>query len=209
MTFLSREDAGRQLAEELLERHLQVDLVLGLPRGGVVVAAEVAQALHKPLDVLVVRKLGHPRHREYAIGAIAEGGVVLLHQDAIEGSFVRKSELDEVIAEEKQRLDDYRSKFHRTPSYLKGRRIVLVDDGIATGATTEVAVKAARQLGAREITVAAPVASTSAAHRLRQVADKVIALLIDPGFMAVGQYYDVFDQTTDEEVLALLHAPTV
>jgi putative phosphoribosyl transferase len=84
-----------------------------------------------------------------------------------------------------------------------------VDDGIATGATTEVAIKAARQLGAREIVVAAPVASTSAAHRLRQVADKVIALLIDPGFMAVGQYYDVFDQTTDEEVLALLHAPTV
>jgi len=169
----------------------------------------LAQVLHKPLDVLVVRKLGHPRHREYAIGAIAEGGVVLLHQDAIKASLVGRGELDEVIAEEKQRLVDYRTKFHRTPLHLKGRRVVLVDDGIATGATTEVAVKAARQQGASKVVVAAPVASTSAAHRLRQVADEMIALEIDPGFMAVGQYYEVFDQTTDEEVLALLHAPTV
>lgn len=197
------------MAEDLVQRDLQVDLIVGLPRGGVVVAAEVAHALHKPLDVLVVRKIGHPRHREYGIGAIAEGGVVLLHQDAIRESFVSKDELDEVIAEENQTLANYRARFHEASLYVKGKRVILVDDGIATGATTEVAVKAARKLGATSIIVAAPVASTSAYHHLSRVADEVIALLIDPGFMAVGQYYDEFDQTTDEEVIALLHAPTV
>src|SRR5438552_17925694 len=129
LMFLSREDAGRKLAHALLEQQLQADLVLGLPRGGVVVAAEVARLLHLPLDVIIVRKIGHPRHREFAVGALAEGEVVVLDQKAIEGTRVVDREMEEVIAEEKERLQDYRLKFRGTTSpVLEGKRVILVDD---------------------------------------------------------------------------------
>ena len=205
MVFASREDAGQRLGQRLKEQGVQADLVLGLPRGGVVVAAEVARALHLPLDVLIVRKIGHPWFREFAVGALAEGGVVVLDEAAIGRNPVARAELEEVIEEEKQRLQHYQAAFHHAgPSSLATKIVLLVDDGLATGATTEAAVLSAKKQNARQVIVAAPVASTHAVERLRRVADDVIVLWADPDFDAVGRYYEHFSQTTDEEVLELL-----
>jgi predicted phosphoribosyltransferase len=207
MTFSSREEAGQELGQTLVRREVQVDVVLGLPRGGVVVAAEVARTLQKPLNALVVRKIGHPRHREYALGALAEHGVVVLDQAAVEQTRVNRAELDQVIAEETARLEKYQSRFHRADGPdLAGKTVLIVDDGLATGATTEAAVLSAKKQGARRVIVGAPVASVNAVDRLRRVADDMLVLTVDPDFMAVGQYYSEFPQTSDEEVVALLHA---
>lgn len=207
VTFSSREEAGRELGYDLAHRGVQPDVVLGLPRGGVVVAAEVAQALHRPLDVLVVRKIGHPRFREFAVGALAENEIVLLDKTAMCDSHVTRSDLDEIIAEETGRLHDYETKFHRDGRLpLSGKCVLIVDDGLATGATTEAAVLSARKQNAAKVIVAVPVASSQAVDRLRTIADEVISLMIDPDFSAVGRYYTVFPQTDDEEVMALLHA---
>ncbi|HVU99860.1 MAG TPA: phosphoribosyltransferase family protein [Verrucomicrobiae bacterium] len=204
--FESREDAGRQLALFLRSQAIDADLVLGLPRGGVVVAAEVSRALNCPLGVLVVRKIGHPYHREFAVGAIAEAGVVLLDEHA-SGLSAWRAELDEVVREEQARLRDYQQKFHEgTATDPRGKAALIIDDGLATGATTEAAVLSARKQGARRITVAAPVASTNAVERLRNQADTIRVLIADPAFEAVGQYYESFPQTTDEEVIELLHS---
>jgi predicted phosphoribosyltransferase len=207
MTFASREDAGKRLGQWLRDKGVQPDLVLGLPRGGVVVAAEVAHFLNVPLDVLIVRKIGHPLHREFAVGALAEGGVVILDEAVIGSNPIIRVELDEIIEEEKQRLQVYQSRFHQnqTPS-VASRTVLLVDDGLATGATTEAAVLSAKSQGARRVVVAAPVASTHAVERLCPIADEVLVLWIDPDFDAVGRYYESFSQTTDEEVLGLLKA---
>jgi putative phosphoribosyl transferase len=205
MVFASRQDAGRQLGERLRQQGVEADLVLGLPRGGVVVAAEVAQALKVPLDVLIVRKVGHPMHREFAVGALAERDVVVLDQAVIGTNPIVRAELCEVIEEEKQRLRSYENRFHGAAAHeLAQKTVVLVDDGLATGATTEAAVLSARKQHARRIIVAAPVGSANAVERLRRVADEVIVLFVDPDFDAVGRYYDSFSQTTDEEVLELL-----
>jgi predicted phosphoribosyltransferase len=205
MMFASREDAGVRLGHCLQEQGVRADLVLGLPRGGVVVAAAVARALHLPLEVLIVRKIGHPRHREFAVGALAEGGVTVLDEGIIGTNAVIRAELQEIIEEEKERLRGYQARFHpQGAPDLTGKAVVLVDDGLATGATTEAAVLSARKRNARGIVVAAPVASTNALERLAPVADEVRVLCVDPDFDAVGRYYDVFSQTTDEEVLELL-----
>lgn len=203
--FASRRDAGRQLGLMLRGEGIEVDLVLGLPRGGVIVAVEVARELQRRLDVLIVRKIGHPFHREFAVGALAEPDVVILDEHSLGSGPLVRSELEGVIAEETQRLKEYRAKFHTAgvPD-LTGQRVVLVDDGLATGATTEAAVLAAKKRGAAGITVATPVASVAAFDRLKRVADEVKALWVDADFEAVGQYYEVFDQTSDEEVLAAL-----
>lgn len=207
MVFTSREEAAERLGRRLKEDRVPADLVLGLPRGGVVVAAGVARVLQLPLDVLIVRKIGHPLHREFAVGALAEGDVVVLDEAVIGSNPIVRVELERVIAEEKERLESYQNRFHRIqPLNLAHKSVLLVDDGLATGATTEAAVRSARDQGARWITVAAPVASSSAVERLQKVADDVSALLIDPDFDAVGRYYDTFSQTTDEEVLGLLKA---
>jgi predicted phosphoribosyltransferase len=207
MTFASREEAGWKLGCRLREEGVAVDLVLGLPRGGVVVAAEVARALQRPLDVLIVRKIGHPGYREFAVGALAEPDVVILDAVSLERNPAARAQLEVVIAEETQRLRQYQAQFHRAGGLdLSGKAVLLVDDGLATGATMEAAVLAAQKQNARKITVAVPVASTNAVDRLAQVADEVTALLADPGFEAVGQYYAEFSQTSDREVLALLEA---
>src|SRR5881227_1475436 len=196
--FESREDAGRKLGEYLRQEGVQADLVLGLPRGGVVVAAEVAHVLGAPLDVLIVRKIGHPLHREFAVGALAEGGVVVFDEVAGQGNAGARAALEEIVKEERQRMRAYESKFHLDgPPQLHGKAVLLVDDGLATGATTEAAVVSARQQNARSVIVAAPVASTNAVDRLKRVADDVRVLWVDPEFDAVGRYYDVFSQTTD------------
>jgi predicted phosphoribosyltransferase len=203
--FASREDAGLRLGRYLLEQRVRADLVLGLPRGGVVVAAGVARALHLPLDVLVVRKIGHPQQREFAVGALAENGVVVLDESVVGSNPIVRAELEEVIQEEKERLRSYEARFHpKGAPDLKGKAVLLVDDGLATGATTEAAVSSARKRNASTIVVAAPVASTTAADRLARVADEVRVLCEDPAFDAVGRYYEVFSQTTDEEVLEVL-----
>ena len=189
------------------EDGVQADLVLGLPRGGVIVAAEVAHILEAPLDVLIVRKIGHPLHREFAVGALAEGGVVVFDEIASRANTNARAGLEEIVEEEKHRMQAYQAKFHLDgPPQFVGKSILLVDDGLATGATTEAAVISARRRNARSVIVAAPVASTNAVHRLKQVADDVRVLWMDPDFDAVGRYYDVFSQSTDEEVLDLLRA---
>jgi len=173
----------------------------------VIVAAEVARILGAPLDVLIVRKVGHPLHREFAVGALAEGEVVVLDEEVIGTNPIIRHELQDVLEEEKDRLRAYESRFHGAgPLSLANKVAALVDDGLATGATTEAAVLSARKQNAQRVIVAAPVASTHAVERLRKVADEVLALHVDPGFDAVGRYYDLFAQTTDEEVLALLKA---
>jgi predicted phosphoribosyltransferase len=205
LIFASREDAGERLGLGLQEQGVRADLVLGLPRGGVVVAAGVAHALHLPLGVLIVRKIGHPRHREFAVGALAEGGVIVLDEEVIGQDLVIRAELQEVIQEEKKRLRAYQTRFHpHGAPGLKDKLVLLVDDGLATGATTEAAVLSARKQNARAIVVAAPVASTHALDRLARIADEVRVLCVDPNFEAVGQYYEAFPQTTDEEVVELL-----
>jgi len=205
--FASREDAGQKLARFLRQQAVAVDLVLGLPRGGVVVAAEVARELQVPLDVLIVRKIGHPLHREFAVGALAEDGVVVLDDAVIGNNPIVRTELAEIIEEEKGRLRSYQGRFrHGSLQNMVGKAVLLVDDGLATGATTEAAVLSARKQGARFIAVAAPVASTNAMQRLERLADSVVVLWVDSEFDAVGRYYEVFSQTTDEEVLGLLKA---
>ncbi len=205
MMFASREDAGQKLGRCLFEQRVRADLVLGLPRGGVVVAAAVAHVLRLPLGVLIVRKIGHPWHREFAVGALAEGDVTLLDESVVGPNQQVRAELESIIEEEQGRLRAYQARFHpKGAPPLADKTVLLVDDGLATGATTEAAVLSARKQNARTVVVAAPVASTHAVERLAGVADEVRVLCVDPAFDAVGQYYEVFDQTTDEEVLELL-----
>jgi len=207
MTFASRTEAGQRLGWYLVEQNVQADLVLGLPRGGVVVAAEVARILKCPLDVLVVRKIGHPAHREFAVGALAEENTLVLDEEVINRTGVSPADLKEVLAEETERLTEYQARFLRANRpLLKDKIVLIVDDGLATGATTEAAVRSAKNRGAAQVIVAAPVASDNAVERVGRVADKVIALGVDPEFDAVGRYYRSFPQTTDEEVQAILRA---
>ena len=206
MMFASREDAGQRLGQYLKEKGTQAELVLGLPRGGVIVAAQVAHTLQVPLDVLVVRKIGHPWHREFAVGAMAEKGVVVLDEQVIGRNPLIRMELNEIIEEEKERLNAYQARFRQEPLDVTGKAVLLVDDGLATGSTTEAAVLSAKKQQAAQVIVAAPVGSTSAIERLKRVADEVCVLWPDPEFDAVGRYYEAFSQATDEEVIDLLRA---
>jgi putative phosphoribosyl transferase len=207
MRFHSRLEAGHWLGERMRTIGVAADLVLGLPRGGVVVAAEVARCLGCPLATLVVRKIGHPHHRELAVGAIAEPDVVVHDEESLHWSPPSHAELDAVEAEEIRRLRHYQRLFHPAGlPELAGKIVWLVDDGLATGATMEAAVRAARRREALQVKVAVPVASTHAAARITRLADEVIALEVDAGFMAVGRYYLEFAQVNDGEVVALLKA---
>ena len=207
MTFASRQDAGQKLGRHLLNEVADVDVVVGLPRGGVVVAAEVAHLLQRPLEILVVRKIGHPQHREFAVGALAENDVVLLNEKVIDSNETMRAELFDIIREEQERLSQYRRKFHQAQRInFCDQAVLLVDDGLATGTTMEAAVLSARRQGARKVMVAVPVGSTNAIVHLQSVADAVFSIVTDPGFQAVGAYYETFSQTADEEVLDLLRA---
>jgi len=207
MSFASRQDAGQELARHLLNEGVQVDVVVGLPRGGVVVAAEVAHGLHAPLDVLIVRKIGHPLHREFAVGALAENDVVLLNEHALGANETARAMVADVIREEQERLLQYKHAFHHDPEVdFCDKTVLIVDDGLATGRTMEAAVMAARRKGAKEVMVAVPVASATAVKHLEWVTNGVFALISDPGFEAVGAYYESFSQTSDDEVVQLLRA---
>lgn len=205
--FSNRQDAGRQLASCLGEYANRPGVtVLGLPRGGVPVAAQVAASLHAPLDVLVVRKLGVPGQPELAMGAIAEGGAQVRHHDLIADIGLSTREVDHAVAvqqiELERRVHLYRGDRARLP--LRGRTVVLVDDGLATGATMEAAIASVRGHDPREVIVAVPVGAADTCRRLRAQADAVVCPRCPGHFGAVGQWYDDFAQTTDDEVTALL-----
>lgn len=210
-TFADRHDAGVVLADALAAYRDAPDvIVLGLPRGGVPVAWEVASALHAPLDVLVVRKLGAPRWEELAIGAIAGGGLVVLNEDVVRSLRIGDEQLarvtDKEAAEVGRREQAYRGG--RPPIELAGKTVILVDDGIATGASMRAAVRAIRAASPAKIVVAVPVAPPSACRRVAEVADDFVCIWAPPSFMAVGEYYRDFRQTSDDEVRKLLATPT-
>ncbi|HEU0273144.1 MAG TPA: phosphoribosyltransferase [Candidatus Udaeobacter sp.] len=205
--FLNRVDAGQRLAQKLTAYANRKDvLVLALPRGGVPVAAEVAKTLNVPLDVFVVRKLGLPFHPELAMGAIASGGVRVFNGDVVNSLRIPDEVIDSVSAQEFAELQR-REKAYRNdlpPPEVEGKTIILVDDGIATGSTMLAAIAALRQLNVAHIVVATPVVPASTYCEIRRVADEVVAAMIPEDFHAVGQWYEDFSQTSDDEVRKLL-----
>lgn len=204
--FSDRREAGQRLAEALAHLRDSQPLVVGLPRGGVVVAAEVASKLAADLDVLVVRKIGAPGQQELGLGAIAEGGVLLLNKPLMSQLRVTRDQLQATIDAENEelqrRLDHYRGD--REPIDVTGRTVVVVDDGLATGGTARVAAGALRHLGAGSIILAVPVGSSATVKELKTVFDDVVCLSTPPMFFAISQSYDNFQQTSDEEVMAIL-----
>ena len=208
-TFQDRQDAGVQLAAELApSANDPAVLVLGLPRGGVPVAYEVARALHAPLDVFVVRKLGVPGHRELAMGAIASGGVRVLNRDVIESLQISAPIIDAVAAYEQTELERQQRAYRGDVPFpdLASRTVIIVDDGLATGSTMRAAVRALRQSGPVRIVVAVPVGAAETCRSLRDEADEVVCAIVPQDFHAVSLWYDEFSQTTDQEVRRLLEA---
>lgn len=209
MIFRDRMAAGRMLAA-LLDEYADRDdtIVLALPRGGVPVAREIALALRAPLDVLVVRKLGIPWQPEFAAGAIAPGGVLVLNHQAEAEIPELKRLLEPVLAQERRELARREAAYRRGRQALDvaGRTVILVDDGIATGATIEAAAVALHAMNARSIVIAVPVAPPEATRRLARHADRIVCPEQPADFMAVGQYYEEFPQLTDAEVVRLLAA---
>src|SRR5438309_392757 len=205
--FSNRAEAGRQLAEKLDKYAGRKDvIVLGLPRGGVPVANEVAKRLRAPLDVFLVRKLGVPGFEELAAGAIASGGVRVLNDDVMRAIPHADMAIEAVTARETAELERREQIYRegRPPPELRGRIVILVDDGLATGATMRAAVKALRQSGAARIVMAVPVGPPDTCRELEQEADEAICLSTPVFFQAVGQYYEDFSQTSDEDVRELL-----
>jgi putative phosphoribosyl transferase len=208
MWFTDRRDAGRRLAAALVGRDLESPLVLGLPRGGVPVADEVAAVLRAPLDVLVVRKLGSPHHPELALGALGPDRVVVWNDDVLRGVAPPRAAVEAVVARETAELGRREARFRagRPPLDVGGRVVVVVDDGIATGATARAAVAWLRGRGASRVVVAAPVGSPDVVAAMRRVADEVVVLEQPAEFAAVGAAYEEFDAVEDDEVVAILAA---
>ena|SRR5690348_2464153 len=206
-TFKNRREAGQRLARRLEQYAGREDLlVLALPRGGVPVAYEIARRLRAPLDVLVVRKLGVPGHEELAMGAIAGGGIRILHDAVIHAVGLPSAVVDQVTHNEERELlrreEVYRGSRPALP--VEGHVIILVDDGLATGSTMRAAIAAIRRRRPASIIVAVPVAAPETCEELSQEADKIYCDMTPPVFFGVGQWYEDFSQTTDEEVRSLL-----
>jgi predicted phosphoribosyltransferase len=207
MRFIDRAEAGRQLAGSLAAYARRSDVVvLALPRGGVPVAYEVARALRAPLDVFLVRKLGVPGHPELAMGAIAEGGVEVLSDDLIRELGIPQKVVQQVAVRERMELDrrDGLYREGRSLPEVRGRCVILVDDGLATGSTMQAAVTALRRLEPARVVVAVPVGAHDTCERLGRLADEVICLIAPELFQAVGLWYEEFTQTSDDEVKQLL-----
>jgi predicted phosphoribosyltransferase len=209
--FHDRFEAGRVLATRLSAYADRPDaIVLGLPRGGVAVAYEVARALHLPLDVFIVRKLGVPGQEELAMGAIASGGVRVLNHAVIRALGLSQAQIEEVIRREEQELRRREEQFrgNRPPPDLKGKTVILVDDGLATGATMWAAITAVRQQQPAKIVMAVPVADPSGCESFRQIADEVVCAITAEPLHAIGLWYQDFPQMTDDEVRSLLRSPS-
>lgn len=209
MLFRDRREAGRLLASTLGMYANRSDvLVLALPRGGVPVAFEAARELHVALDVFVVRKLGTPGQEELAVGAIASGGVRVVNREVVEALGISAEAIERVSAREYPELErrerDYRG--NRPPVDVRGRTIILIDDGLATGSTMLAAVAALRRMGPGKIVVAVPVGARASCANVQAAADETVCLRVPEHFSAVGQWYRRFEQTTDEEVRELLQA---
>ena len=205
--FANRSEAGRLLAQRLGRYAGRADvLVLGLPRGGVPVAFEVARALHAPLDAFVVRKLGVPYREELAMGAIARGGVRVLNRTVIESLQIPDWAVDEVATREERELERREQAYRagRAAPDVSGRTIILIDDGIATGATMRAAVAALRKLNAGRVVVATPTAARGTAEDMSGEVDEFVAVMKPAEFLGVGLWYEDFSQTTDKEVCDLL-----
>lgn len=205
--FRDRHDAGRRLGRVLGHLRAPQPLVLGLPRGGVPVAYEVALALDAPLDVLVVRKIGAPMQPEFAIGAIAPG-VTLVDWDLVEQLLIPPEAVERIVAAETRELERRERIYRqgRPPLDVRGRTVILVDDGLATGATATAAVRALRGMGAGRVVVAVPLGARDSVEALRQAADDVVCLETPSPFVAVGLGYEDFSPTSDAEVLQCLAA---
>ena len=205
--FRDRRDAGRRLAAELSDYADQSDvLVLALPRGGVPVAYEVARALHAQLDVFMVRKLGVPGYEELAMGAIATGGLRVLDQELLRMLDIPRDVIEHVTAIETSELERRERQYRgdRPPPDVRGRTVILIDDGLATGSTMRAAIAALKKEGAKRIVVAVPVAPPDTCEALRAQVDDVVCAVTPEPFRAVGLWYGDFSQTTDEEVRDLL-----
>jgi predicted phosphoribosyltransferase len=207
--FRDRHEAGRTLATRLQKYAGRSDvIVLALPRGGVPVAFEVAEALGAPLDLFLVRKLGTPGHRELAMGAIASGGVRVLNPEVVHWYGISPDAIDKVAMEEQRELERRENAYRegRAPAAVEGRIVILIDDGLATGSSMKAAVQAVKQLNPAKVMVAVPVGARETCEELSRIADDVICARMPEPFTAVGQWYLDFDQTTDEVVRELLRA---
>lgn len=206
--YRNREEAGRILAHALHEYADRDDvIVLALPRGGVPVGFEVAKFLHIPLDVFTVRKLGVPGHDELAMGALAMGGIHIFNDDIINSLHISEDDISNTIAKEQKELNRRTLAYRGNAAFptLQKQTIILVDDGIATGATMRAAIKALRQMHPAKVIVAVPVADYELSEKIRPLTDDLICPLRPTHFYAVGAWYEDFSQTEDEEVFALLN----
>lgn len=206
MQFVDRQDAGRQLGEQLSESGLADPVVLALPRGGVPVAYEVALALDAPLDVLVARKIGAPFQPEFGVGAIAEGGATVLDERSMASLGLSEQDLQATIAEEQAELERRIQRYRgdRPPSDVAGKSAVVVDDGLATGVTARAAVQSVRVREPARVVLAVPTGAPATATAFEDLVDDVVCLITPDNFRAVGLWYQHFDQTSDETVVALL-----
>jgi len=205
--FKDRREAGRYLAEELAGFSGRSDvIILALPRGGVPVAYEVCSALKVPMDIFLVRKLGVPGHEEFAMGAIASGGVTLLNEGVIRQLRISEEEIQAVIEQERRELERREWFYARRlePANIHNHTVILVDDGLATGSSMKVAVRAVRQSDPAQIVVAVPVAPASIREEFKSIADEYVCVSSQEMFFSVGEWYENFSQTTDEEVRELL-----
>lgn len=207
LSFANRRDAGRRLAAVVEGLALADPVVLALPRGGVPVAYEIARRLHAPLDILIARKIGAPGHEEFGIGAVIDGAApqLVLDEQAARATGADQAYVEREVARQLAEIERRRAAYHISePVRLTGRDVILVDDGIATGGTVRVALKALASTGARTVTLAVPVAPASVFPELRRMCDRIVCLAVPEPFYAVGAHYGDFSQTEDDEVRALL-----
>ena len=205
--FQDRYGAGKLLADQLMQyQNAPSTLILALPRGGVPVAYEVTKKLHLPMDIFIVRKLGVPFQEELAMGAISSGNVIFFNEDILAHLDIGKDDIQHVIEKEKTELQRREKKYRAENAFpdITGKNIILIDDGIATGASIHAAIIALKKLSAQKIIIAIPVAPESTLFELTPLVDEIVCLYPAPIFHGVGQFYNDFSQTTDEEVINLL-----
>ena len=210
LRFKDRTEAGTQLGEALREREIDVDIVLAIPRGGLPLGRAVADVLDVPLDIVVASKIGAPGNPELAIGAVASDGSVWRNEEAFRGTGTNEEYFEQEREREaenaRQKADRYRGE--RSEPDLTGKTVAVVDDGVATGSTVRACLQMLRETDARRIVLAVPVGPPDTIHELQELADEVICLKTPSSFMGVGQFYERFDQVSDEEAMAYLESPS-